>query len=47
MVKIKLGTSSRAIKDISDMLNRYSNTKKERLLSFWLSEYSRYIKQEK
>ena len=46
MVKIKLGTSSRAIKDISDMLNRYSNTKKERLLSFWLSEYSRYIKQE-
>ena len=41
-----LGTKERAIEDITEMLNKYSGTKRGYLLSSWLSEYSRFIKQE-
>lgn len=40
------GTKERAIEDISNMLDRYKGTKREHLLASWLSQYSRYIKQE-
>lgn len=44
--KYKRGTKERAIDDISSLLNRYANTKREKLLSYWLSDYTQYIKQE-
>lgn len=44
--KNKRGTKERAINDISSLLNRYANTKREALLSYWLSDYAQYIKQE-
>lgn len=46
MKKNPPGTKERAVEDISAMLNRYSGTKREYLLSSWLSEYTQYIKQE-
>lgn len=46
MKKQSLNPAEKAVKDIRDMLNRYSGTKRERLLSSWLSEYAKYIKQE-
>lgn len=46
MEQYTLGTKERALDDISKMLDRYSGSKREHLLASWLSEYSRYIKQE-
>lgn len=46
MGRYRRGTKERAIEDISALLERYSGTKRERLLSYWLSEYSKYIQQE-
>ena len=41
-----LSAKEKAIKDIKNMLDRYSGTKRELLLSSWLSEYAKFIKQE-
>lgn len=39
-------TKNTAITEIEKLLDRYSGTKKEHLISSWLVEYSRYLKQE-
>lgn len=46
MNKHLVNNKERALKDVSELLDRYSGTKRGHLLSSWLSEYCQFIKRE-
>lgn len=44
--KKPLGSKQRALDDISNMLGRYSGTKRGKQIASWLSQYTNFMKQE-